>query len=74
METILSDSTRKLLWFEITADAVSKIILLCHYNFRHAFVPYIWQVCIFVMFVLLITFTINSDTVSCIGFGIQKSI
>jgi len=43
-EAILSNSTLKLLWFEITKMliAVLKINLLCYYNFRYAytFVPY----------------------------------
>jgi len=39
-EAILSNSTRKLLWFEITKMLIAvKIILLC-YSFRHTFVPY----------------------------------
>jgi len=42
-EAILSNSTRKLLWFEISkmVIAVLKINLLCfYYNFRYTFVPY----------------------------------
>jgi len=43
-EAILSNSTRKLLWFEITKMLIAalKINLLCHFknNFRHTFVPY----------------------------------
>jgi len=42
-ETILSNSSRKLLWFEITKMliAVQKHNLLCfYYKFRHTFVPY----------------------------------
>ena len=47
-EAILSNSTRKLLWFEITnmLIAVKKIkfivlfiINIIYYNFRHTFVP-----------------------------------
>jgi len=36
------NSTRKLLWFEITEMlvAVLKNLLCYHYNFRHTFVPY----------------------------------
>jgi len=45
-EAILSNSTRKLLWFEITKmlTAVKKINLLYYYNFRHTshgVVPYV---------------------------------
>ena len=38
-EAILSNSTLKLLWFEITKMliAVLKINLLCYYNFRYAY-------------------------------------
>jgi len=41
-EAILSNSTRKLLWFEISKMqiAVKKIIsCVIYYNFRHIFVP-----------------------------------
>ena len=45
-EAILSNSTRKLIWFEITKMliAVKKINLLCYllYTFLHTFVPY-WR-------------------------------
>jgi len=41
-EAILSNSTRKLLWFEITKMliAVKEKICIIYYNFRHTFVPY----------------------------------
>jgi len=42
-ETILSNRTRKLSWFEITKMlmAVKKLIYcIIYYNFRHTFVPY----------------------------------
>ena len=41
-EAILSTSTRKLLWFEITKTliVVKKIYCVIYYNFRHTFVPY----------------------------------
>jgi len=43
MKTILSNSTRKLLWFEISklliALSEKKYCVVC-YNFRHTFVPY----------------------------------
>jgi len=41
-EALLSNSNRKLLWFEITEMLIAvKKNLLCHYdNIRHTFVPY----------------------------------
>jgi len=41
-ETILLNSTWKLLWFEITKmlNAVLEKNVVIYYNFRHAFVPY----------------------------------
>ena len=41
-EAILSTSTWKLLWFEITKTliVVKKIYCVIYYNFRHTFVPY----------------------------------
>ena len=49
-EAILSDSTRKLLWFEITKMLIAvhkKIYCVVHYTFRHIFVPYrgFWHRC-----------------------------
>ena len=38
-EAILSKSTRKLLWFEITKTSMA-VSLRFYYNFRHIFVPY----------------------------------
>ena len=41
METILSNNTRKLLWFEISKEPIAvKKICVIYYNFRHYFVPY----------------------------------
>jgi len=39
-EAILSNSTRKLLWFEITKMLIAVKIILSCYSFRHTFVPY----------------------------------
>jgi len=43
-EAILSNSTQKLLWFEITKMLIAvknEFIVLFFYNFRHTFFPYI---------------------------------
>jgi len=45
-EAILSDSTRKLLWFEITKMWIAVLknklnLLVYYYNFPHTFVPHI---------------------------------
>jgi len=45
MEAFLSNSTRKLLWFEIakmlsTALKINSLCYLIYYNFRHTFVSY----------------------------------
>jgi len=43
-EAILSNSVRKLLWFQITkmliADEMKKNYCVIYYNFRHTFAPY----------------------------------
>ena len=45
-ESILPNSTRKLLWFEMTnmliAVKIKFPVLLFYYNFRHNFVPCVW--------------------------------
>ena len=42
MEAILSNSTRKVLWFKITKmlNGLKKIYCVICHNFRHTFVPY----------------------------------
>jgi len=45
-EAILSNSTRKLLWFEITKMLIAvyeKNYCVIDYNFRHTFVPYLYK-------------------------------
>jgi len=41
-EAILSNTTQKLLWFEITKmlTEVKKIYCVIYFKFRHTFVPY----------------------------------
>ena len=40
-EAILSNSTRNLLWFEITKMLIA-VYCVIHYNFRRTFVPYLF--------------------------------
>jgi len=49
-EAILSDSTRKLLWFEIAKMLIEVFfkVNIIYYNFRHTFVPFLATIPVFI--------------------------